>query len=60
MNDEMKILFLSEIIKRFRNVSDVMIATGSEWVPVRMNERDVKELLYLLEDYLFILKGGTT
>lgn len=60
MNDEMKILFLSEIIKRFRNVSDVMIATGSEWVPVQMNERDVKELLYLLEDYLFILKGGTT
>ena len=60
MNDEMKILFLSEIIKRFRNVSDVMIATGSEWIPVQMNERDVKELLYLLEDYLFILKGGTT
>ena len=56
----MKILFLSEIIKRFKNVLDVMIATGSEWVPVQMNERDVKELLYLLEDYLFILKGGTT
>ena len=60
MDDKMKILFLSEIIKRFKNVLDVMIATGSEWVPVQMNERDVKELLYLLEDYLFILKGGTT
>ena len=60
MNDEMKILFLSEIIKRFKNVLDVMLATGSEWIPVQVNERDVKELLYLLEDYLFILKGETT
>lgn len=56
MNKEEKIGFLNRFIQRMKNLKEIQTITGEETLSCYMNERDIKELLYICEDYLFVLK----
>ena len=56
MNDREKIIVLNTIIQRMRNLKDVQKITGEDPIVCRMTEKDIKELIYLLEDFLFVIR----
>ena len=56
MNKEEKIGALNRFIQRMKNLKEIQTITGEETLSCYMNERDIKELLYLCEDYLFVLE----
>lgn len=57
MNKEEKIGFLNRFIQRMKNLKEIQTITGEKMLSCYMNERDIKELLYICEDYLFVLKN---
>lgn len=56
MNKEEKIVFLAKFARRMKNVAEVQKITGEETIACRLTEKEVKELLYICEDYLFVLE----
>ena len=57
MNKEDKIVFLARFAQRMRNLAEVQRITGEETLACRLNEKEIKELLYVCEDYLFVLEN---
>lgn len=56
MSDREKIIVLNAIIQRMRNLKEVQKITQEDPISCRMTEKEIKELIYLLEDYLFFVR----
>ena len=56
MNKEEKIAFLVAFIQRMKNLREIQIITGEDPIGCRLSEKEIKQLLYVSEDYLCVLK----